>query len=78
MVLGDVTPTMDDWQTAAIAWAKLALYVHRRIMGALSEEKYRGRHPWYKRGISINPAKMPIAGAALIGIGVAIAHMAFR
>jgi len=54
------------------------LYVHKRIMDSLPEDKYGGHHPWYKRSISINPATMLIAGAALIGIGAAVAHMAFR
>ena len=54
------------------------LYVHKRIMDSLPEDTYRGHHPWYKRTFALNPATMLVSAAALIGIGVAIAHIAFK
>jgi hypothetical protein len=54
------------------------LYVHKRIMDALPDDTYRGKHPWYKRSIAMNPATLLAAAAALLGIGAIIAHAAFR
>ena len=54
------------------------LYVHKRIMDALPDDTYSGRHRWYKRSISLNPAVMIAAAIALLGIGAIIAYAAFR
>lgn len=54
------------------------LYVHKRIMDSLPEDKYRGHHPWYKRSIAMNPAIMIAGAVALLGIGILIAQTALR
>lgn len=54
------------------------LYVHKRIMDSLPEDKYRGHHPWYKRSVAMNPAVMIAVAVALLGIGIVIAQTAFR
>lgn len=54
------------------------LYVHKRIMDSLPDDSYRLRHPWYKRPVSMNPMMLAAAAAAMLGLGIAIAHAAFR
>jgi hypothetical protein len=52
------------------------LYVHKRIMDSLPDDLYRRRKPWYRRSVALNPVTLVVAALALIGIGVAIAHLA--
>lgn len=54
------------------------LYVHKRIMDSLPEDKYHGNQHWYKRPISVNPAVMIAAAAVLLSIGAFIAHMVIK
>ena len=54
------------------------LYVHKRIMDSLPDDKYRGHHPWYKRPVAMNPAALIAAAVVLLGIGAAVAHVVFR
>jgi uncharacterized membrane protein YdfJ with MMPL/SSD domain len=50
------------------------LYVHKRIMDALPDDKYRENQPWYKRRVAINPVLIAIAAAVLLGLGAIIAR----
>lgn len=54
------------------------LYVHKRIMDSLPDDKYRGHHPWYKRSIAMNPAVLIAAAVVLVAIGVVVAGMMLR
>ncbi len=54
------------------------LYVHKRIMESLPDDAYTLRQPWYRRGVSINPAVLLVAAAALVALGVAVAHVVIR
>ena len=54
------------------------LYVHKRIMDTLPDDKYRGHHPWYKRSIAMNPAVLMVGAVAFVAIGVVVARMLLR
>lgn len=54
------------------------LYVHKRIMDSLPDDKYRGQLPWYKRSINMNPAALIAAAVVLLGIGAIIAHAVLK
>jgi hypothetical protein len=54
------------------------LYVHKRIMDSLPDDKYHGNQPWYKRSVALSPVAIFAAAAALLGIGAAIAQVAFK
>lgn len=50
------------------------LYVHKRIMDSLPDDKYRVDRPWYRRPIPMNPAIIALAAAVLLGLGAIIAR----
>lgn len=50
------------------------LYVHKRIMDALPDDKYRENQPWYKRPVAMNPAVIVLAVVVLLGLGAIIAR----
>ncbi|MGI8509856.1 MAG: hypothetical protein ACR2MQ_11075 [Gemmatimonadaceae bacterium] len=54
------------------------LYVHKRIMESLPDDAYKLQQPWYRRGVSMNPAMLLAAAVALVVAGAVAAHVAFR
>lgn len=54
------------------------LYVHKRIMESLPDDAYKLHQPWYRRAVSMNPAMLLAAAAALLVAGAVAAHVAFR
>jgi hypothetical protein len=54
------------------------LYVHKRIMDSLPDDAYRLTRPWYRRPVTLQPAGLIAAAAALIALGVILAQAAFR
>ncbi|MEO6778211.1 MAG: hypothetical protein ABI194_02070 [Gemmatimonadaceae bacterium] len=54
------------------------LYVHKRIMDSLPDDKYQGHNPWYKRPIKMNPAVLIGGAVVLVAIGIAVAQMILK
>ena len=54
------------------------LYVHKRIMDALPDDKYRVDQPWYRRPIPMNPAVLAVVAVVLIALGAIIARAVLR
>jgi hypothetical protein len=54
------------------------LYVHKRIMDALPDDKYHVDRPWYRRPIPMNPAVLVIAAVVLIALGAIVARAVLR
>lgn len=54
------------------------LYVHKRIMDALPDDKYRMHQPWYRRPVMMNPALLAVAAAVLLALGAVIARAVLR
>lgn len=54
------------------------LYVHKRIMDALPDDKYHVNQPWYRRPVPINPALLAVAAVVLVALGAIIARAVLR
>lgn len=54
------------------------LYVHKRIMDALPDDKYRVDRPWYRRPIPMNPAVLVVVAVVLLALGAIIARAVLR
>lgn len=54
------------------------LYVHKRIMDSLPDDKYQGNNPWYKRSVKLNPAVLLGGAAVLVAIGILVAQIVMR
>lgn len=54
------------------------LYVHKRIMDALPDDKYHVDQPWYRRPIPVNPAVLAVVAVVLVALGALIARAVLR
>ena len=52
------------------------LYVHKRIMEALPDDRYQAHHHWYQRTVQLTPVTLVIAAMALLGLGMIVARLA--
>lgn len=50
------------------------LYVHKRIMDSLPEDRFRMQQPWYRRPVVLRPLALLAAAAVLVALGALVAR----